>query len=183
MNKKTIPLGEATRIINHGPCVLISAADNERDNLFTVAWNMPLKKSPALVAFESATSHFTFPLIEHSGEFCISVPTAAIAEQVLKAGRVSGAAIPDKFAAAGLTREPSEKIRAPRVAEAAAHLECRVQKITVFEGSALIIGEVLCAAADESSFSNGTWQFDNGLRLLHHLGGSAFCVSEKKILL
>ncbi len=183
MKKIEVPLGEATRIINHGPCVLISVANNNRDNLFTVAWNMPVKKSPALVAIESSKSHFSFPFIETSGEFCINVPSASIVESVLKAGKVSGAVVADKFAHAGLTRARSEKIRAPRVAEAVAHLECKVKQIISIDSSAIIIGEVLCAVADETSFSNGVWQFDNGLKLLHHLGGNAFCISEKKILL
>jgi flavin reductase (DIM6/NTAB) family NADH-FMN oxidoreductase RutF len=183
MNKISIQLSEATRLINHGPCVLVSVGDGISDNLFTVAWNMPVSKDPAMIAIESSMSHFSYSYIERTKEFCINVPSADIAEKVLKAGKISGAKINDKFAHVGLLREPSVFVKAPRVKEAVAHLECRVVQTIESGKSALIIAEVLLAAADEMSFSNGVWQFENGLRLLHHLGGNAFCVSEKKIVL
>jgi flavin reductase (DIM6/NTAB) family NADH-FMN oxidoreductase RutF len=183
MNKKNIQLSEASRLINHGPCVLVSVGDDKRDNLFTVAWNMPVSKDPAKVAIESSMSHFSYSYIERTKEFCINVPTADIADKVLAAGKISGAKIQDKFAHIGLSREPSFCVKAPRVKEAVAHLECRVLQTIEMGKSALIIAEVLCAAADENSFSNGVWQFENGLRLLHHLGGNAFSISEKKISL
>lgn len=180
--KINISLIEATRLINHGPCVVISVGDGVKDNLFTVAWNMPVKKNPPLVAIESSKSHCSYAYIERTGELCINVPSAACADKVLSAGKISGRTVEDKFSHVGFTRERSDMIRAPRVAEAIAHLECRVHKIVDMDSSALVIAEVVCAVVDEDSFSNGVWQFDKGLQLLHHLGGNEFCISEKKIL-
>ena len=180
MNKREIELSQSVRLINHGPCILVSVGDGTRDNLFTVAWNMPIRKNPPLVAIESSKSHHSYPFIETTEEFCINVPPPAIAEKVLAAGKVSGAAVEDKFADVGLTREPSSVIKAPRVAEAAAHLECRTVRVVDFDTSALIIGEVVAAAAAEHLFEDGMWQPQNGEGLLHHLGGNNFCVSTQK---
>lgn len=182
MKKVEIPLLDATRLINHGPCIVVSVGDGDKDNLFSVAWNMPVRKNPPLVAIESSKSHFSYPFIEKTGEFCINVPTASIADKVLAAGRISGASVEDKFSTVGLTRESAARIKAPRVSEAIAHLECRVFKITDIGPSALVIAEVVFAVADEAAFSNGLWQLDTGLELLHHLGADTFCISEKKIM-
>ena len=183
MNKKPVKLEESVRLINHGPCVLVSVGDSDADNLFTVAWNMPVRKNPPHIAIESSMSHHSFSFIEKNRELCINVPAANIADKVLAAGKISGADVDDKFAEVGLSREPSVVVKAPRVAEAVGHLECRVSKIMEFGSSAMIIAEVVAAAADETLFENGTWQPDRGDGMLHHLGGNAFSVSTiKKIL-
>ncbi len=174
-------LAEATRLINHGPCVLVSVGDKERDNLFTVAWNMPIRKSPPMVAIESGKSHFSYPLIERTGEFAINVPSADIAHKVLAAGRVSGKDVDDKFSHVGLHRERAAYIKAPLVAETVASLECKVSQMVDFGSSVLIVAQVLRAVVDVDSFEKGTWRFDNGLRLLHHLGGNSFSASDERI--
>ena len=180
MNKKPVNLEEAVRLINHGPCVIVSVGDSEADNLFTVAWNMPVRKNPPHIAIESSMSHHSFSFIERTRELCINVPAANIADSVLAAGKISGADVEDKFTEVGLTRESSVIVKAPRVAEAVGHLECRVSKIIEFESSALIIAEVVAASADDTLFENGIWQPDKGEGMLHHLGGSAFAVSRIK---
>ena len=177
------PLSSATRLVNHGPCVLISVGDKNRDNLFTVAWNMPVRKDPPLIAIESGKGHFSYDFIARTGEFGLNVPTLDIAEKVLAAGKISGAAVEDKFAHVGLTRQPSSSIKAPLVAEAVANLECRVCQVVDLGASALLIAQVVDARADRAAFLNGEWQFDGGLKLLHHLGGNAFTTSEGKIAL
>jgi flavin reductase (DIM6/NTAB) family NADH-FMN oxidoreductase RutF len=183
MKKVIVELPDVTRLINHGPCVVITVGDGVKDNLFTVAWNMPLRKNPPLVAIESSKSHYSYPFIARTGEFCINVPCARIVDKILAAGKISGAAVQDKFAHVGLTREPALSIKAPRVAEAVANLECRVCQVIDLGASSLLIAQVVCAVADENSFSDGVWQFENGLNLLHHLGGNSFCTSDKKITL
>jgi flavin reductase (DIM6/NTAB) family NADH-FMN oxidoreductase RutF len=182
MDKMRIdPLASATRLINHGPCVLITVGDRRRDNLFTVAWNMPVRKDPPLVAVESGKSHFSYDFIARTGEFGINVPTLDIAKEVLAAGTVSGASLDDKFAHVGLTREPASAIKAPLVAEAVANLECRVCQLVDLGASALLIAQVVDARANPAAFSNGEWRFEGGLKLLHHLGGNAFTTSDGKI--
>ena len=47
LEKKNIDLAKAYRLINPGCVFLVSVGDGQRDNLFSVAWNMPLAKDPA----------------------------------------------------------------------------------------------------------------------------------------
>jgi flavin reductase (DIM6/NTAB) family NADH-FMN oxidoreductase RutF len=178
MKKVNVPLASSTRLINHGPCVIISVGDAVRDNLFTVAWNMPVRKDPPLVAIESGKSHHSYPFIAKTGEFGINVPCARIVKQVMAAGRISGANIEDKWSHTGLTRQDAAVIKAPLVAEAVANLECRVCQVVDLGASALLIAQVVAAIADENSFENGAWKFDAGLELLHHLGANKFSVAK-----
>ena len=41
--------------------------------------------------------------------------------------------------------------------------------------------EAVAAVADDQHFADGKLVFDNGLELLHHLGGKRFCVSDRVI--
>ncbi len=174
------PLTTAYKILNPGCVVLVSAGDGERDNLFAVTWNMPIRKNPPLLALLSGKGHFSYPIIEHTGELGINVMDAGHVDAVLGCGRTTGREEPDKFARFGLARQQPEQIHAPLVAESVASLECRVERIVDLEVSALIIARIVAATADPRHFDGG-WTFDNGLRLLHHLTGSRFCTSEGEI--
>ena len=137
MKKKRVePIANTTQLINHGPVVLISVGDGNKDNLFTVAWNMPLRKEPPMVAIESGKSHYSYDFIVRTGEFGINVPCARIVDKVLAAGKVSGATVDDKFGHVGLTRQVASSIKAPLVAEAVANLECRVCQVVDLGASA-----------------------------------------------
>ncbi len=177
MNKSPVDLDVAYRLLNPGPVVLVSVAAGDRDNLFAVTWNMPVKKSPPTVALLSGRRHFSFPFIERTGEFAINVPDVSIADAVYGCGTTSGRAVEDKFERFQLTRQPAMVIGAPLVAEAVANLECRVQDIHDVHGSALIVAEVVSAQASNDHVVEGQWSFEGGLRLLHHLSGRRFCVS------
>ncbi len=169
-------------LLNPGSVVLVSAGDGEREGVFAVSWNMPVRKDPPMVAFESSQGHFTYQFVRKTGEFGINIPEAKMVNQVLGCGKVSGKTGVDKFAKFELGRRQAEKIKAPLVETAFANLECRVSQIVDMGASALVIGQVVAAVADDQHFQNGQLVFDNGLELLHHLGGNRFCVSDRVII-
>ena len=43
--EKIIPPQNGYRLLNPGPVVVISVGDVERDNLFMVTWDMPVRKT------------------------------------------------------------------------------------------------------------------------------------------
>jgi len=90
-------------------------------------------------------------------EFVINVVTEDIAEAM----NVAAAEVPpeiDEFEMAGLTAIPGEVVKAPRVAEARAQMECRLQQILPIsdraQGALLVIGEVVCFHVREDLFDN-----------------------------
>jgi flavin reductase (DIM6/NTAB) family NADH-FMN oxidoreductase RutF len=179
---KLEPITNAYRLLNPGSVVLVSVGNDSTDNLFAVTWNMPVGKDPGMVAILSGKRHHSYPFIEESGEFGINIPCARTANAVLAAGSISGRDIDDKFAHCGLTRQSASSIAAPLVAEAIANLECRVSQIVDLGKSSLVIGKIIDAVASVEHFQNNHWNFDNGLELIHHLGGDRFAVSNRVIV-
>jgi len=175
------PLSDVYRVLNPGSVVMISVGDGERDNLFAVTWNMPVRKDPPRMALLSGKRHHSYPFIERTGQFGVNVPDAGLVDAVLGSGSVSGRNVVDKFGLLGLTRQAPERIQAPLVAEAVASLECEVEQIVDLETSGLIIARIVAASADPTHFRDGHWTFDNGLSLLHHLSGRKFCTSDRVV--
>lgn len=179
MNKAAVmPRKLAYRLLNPGSVVLVSVGDGDRDNLFPVTWNMPVKKDPGMVALLSGKRHFSYPFIEKTGEFGLNIPDASLVNAVYGCGTTSGRDVPDKFERFGLTRQAAEHIKAPLVSEAIANLECRVVQLVDLDTASLIVAEILDAVASVDHFVGGNWSFENGLKLIHHLSGKRFCVSE-----
>ncbi len=181
MSENFVEVDNAHRLITPGPVLLVSAGTGSDDNLFSVAWSMALRKAPPMVAILSGKGHYSWNLMESTGEFGLNVPGADLAEAVIFCGRHSGREVPDKFAAAGLSRSPAREIKAPLVKEAVAHLECRICQVVDMGYSSLAMAQVVYAEAREVYFSGGSWDFSTGLRLIHHLGGDRFSVSSEDL--
>jgi flavin reductase (DIM6/NTAB) family NADH-FMN oxidoreductase RutF len=80
---------------------------------------------------------------------------------------------------AGLTLQPSIKVRPPRVAESPVHLECRVRQImSIGDGpiaANLVIGEVLLLHIDDSVLDERGAVDPRRLRTIARLGGDFYC--------
>ena len=185
----TVPLAQASRLLNHGPTVLVSAAHAGRRNIMAAAWAMPLDFDPPKVAVVIDKSTFTRQLIDASGEFVLQLPCAAQADLCYSLGSSSGAALAargeDKFGRLGLAMFGGQQVAAPLLAGCLAWLECRVIAWPAVQAAHdLFLAEVLAAQADGRVFSDGRWQFDHAppaLRSLHHLGGGQFLLPGESL--
>ncbi|MCP4219597.1 MAG: flavin reductase family protein [bacterium] len=169
------------RLLNPGSVALVSVGDGNRDNLFAVTWNMPVRQNPPMVAIVCGKRHYSYPFIAETGEFAINIPSIEIVDAVMGCGSISGYKEPDKFARFGLTRGKARGIKAPLVQEAIASLECRVCQVVDLGASSLLIAQIQAAVVDPNHFSNGNWNFENGLQLIHHLGGGRFSISQQVV--
>jgi len=169
------------RLLTPGPVLLITAGDGRDDNLFSVAWSMPLRKKPPMAAILSGKGHYSYSLIRKTGEFGINIPDASLAAAVIYCGKNSGRDVKDKFGEAGLTRVEAGEIAAPMVAEAAARIECRISQVVDMGYSSLLIASILRSEVREDCYREGKWDFSGGLQLIHHIGGSEFGVSERAL--
>ncbi len=116
--------------------------------------------------------------IEETGEFVIQIVSGELAEKMnLTSCEVSAQV--SEFDLAGLTRAESRCVKAPRVAEAKAFLECKLDRIIpVGEGSGagcMILGEVLCIDIDESVMMEGDRVCGERLDPIGRLAGSDYC--------
>jgi flavin reductase (DIM6/NTAB) family NADH-FMN oxidoreductase RutF len=177
-----VPLAQASRLLNHGPTVLVSAAHGGRRNIMAAAWAMPLDFDPPKLAVVVDRSTYTRQLIDASGEFALQLPCAAQADVCYSLGSSSGAALAaqgdDKFHRLGLATFSGRQLAVPLLAGCVAWLECRVIAWPAVQAAHdLFLAEVVAAQADGRVFSQGRWQFDAApaaLRTLHHLGGGQF---------
>ena len=69
--------GHASRLINHGPTVLVTSRDRARRNLMAAAWSMPVEFMPPRIAVVVDKRTWSAELIAASGLVGLCVPCAA----------------------------------------------------------------------------------------------------------
>jgi len=177
MPKEPVQLTRATRLINSGPVVLVTAWSGGQANVMVASWAMPVSSDPPLVAVAISPKRFTHALIKKSAEFVLNIPNALLAKQVKLCGSMSGDRV-DKFKETGLTQLPASKVRPPLIKECVGHLECAlVQAIDVGDHT-VFVGQVVAAWVETGTFE-GVWLVEREeAKLLHHLGGSSYCIPK-----
>jgi flavin reductase (DIM6/NTAB) family NADH-FMN oxidoreductase RutF len=120
--------------------VLVTSRHDGAESVWAVDWHFPLSSRPSLYGI-ALTPTYGAQLIRGSGVFVVNFVPASWEEVILFCGNASGRTV-DKFAAAGLRKEPAESVDAPRLADSLGALECRVRQIIEVGDHALFIGEV-----------------------------------------
>jgi flavin reductase (DIM6/NTAB) family NADH-FMN oxidoreductase RutF len=177
-----VPLEHASRLLNHGPTILVTSAHGGKRNVMTAAWSTPVEFTPGRIAVVIDKSTYTRTLMLASGMFGIGVPGAAFMDKAYAVGGVSGENL-DKFARYDVPFAPGPVLGLPTIeAGCAAWLECRLlRQPETEEAYDTFFGEVVSAAADARVFSNGHWTFDASnadLHTIHHLGGGQFTLAS-----
>jgi flavin reductase (DIM6/NTAB) family NADH-FMN oxidoreductase RutF len=175
---RPVALEHASRLINHGPTVLVTSAAGARRNVMAAAWSMPVEFMPPRIAVVIDKRTFTRELVTASGVFGLCIPGAALADLTYAVGCQSGRSV-DKFTLHGIVAKTGPVLGVPLIESGcAAWLECRlIREPHTEDAYDTCFAEVLAAAADERIFSGGHWSFrdDNvGLQSIHHLGGGNF---------
>lgn len=187
--RKSVALSHASRLLNHGPTVLVSSAHAGRRNLMAAAWSMPVEFTPPRIAVVIDKSTYTRELVAASGTFALNIPCRAQADLAFTVGSTSGrdaiAAGTDKFARYGIGRFDGPALGLPLVEGCIAWLECRVIAEPHTERTYdTFFAEVVSAQADSRVFDGGKWSFDAEspqLHTLHHLGGGVFAVAAEVV--
>ena len=182
---RPVELHHASRLLNHGPTILITSYDDEtkRRNVMAAAWSMPVEFEPPRIAIVVDKNAWSREIIERNGTFGIVVPGVAAANWTYAVGSISGRE-EDKFNAYGIPAINGPVLGLPVVEEKClAWMECRLLPATAAASHYdTLFGEVVSAAADERPFVAGRWQFDDDKRnTLHHLGAGTFVASGKQI--
>lgn len=175
---RPVPLAFASRLINHGPTVLVTSAAGTRRNVMAAAWSMPVEFDPPRIAIVIDKRTFTHELVAASGAFGICVPGGEISELTHAVGSESGRDV-DKFSRHGIQARPSELLGVPIIeAGCLAWLECKLIPEPHTEAAYdTCFANVVAAAADARAFADGRWVLTNqavALQSIHHLGGGNF---------
>ncbi|SIQ53990.1 NADH-FMN oxidoreductase RutF, flavin reductase (DIM6/NTAB) family [Aromatoleum tolulyticum] len=175
---RPVALEHASRLINHGPTVLVTTADGSRRNIMAAAWSMPVEFTPPRIAVVIDKHTYTRELIAKNGTFAICIPGTALVDLTYAVGSASGRDL-DKFARHDIDAKAGPVLGMPVIeAGCSAWLECRlIPERHTEEAYDTCFAEVVAAAADARVFANGHWTFDSGntaLHTIHHLGGGNF---------
>ena len=176
-----VALNHASRLVNHGPTVLVTSAHAGRRNVMAAAWSMPVEFTPPRIAVVIDKKTFTRELVAASGVFGVCIPGAAAIDMTYAAGGVSGRDV-DKFERFGIRSAAGPVLGVPVIEEGcSAWLECRlIPERHAEDAYDTCFAEVVSASADERIFRNGHWEYrqDNvDLHSIHHLGGGHFVQS------
>lgn len=182
---RPVALEHASRLINHGPTVLITAAHGGRRNIMAAAWSMPAEFTPPRIAVVIDKSTYTRELIMQSGHFGIVVPGAAQMDLTYAVGSETGRE-EDKFARHSIVAAEGPALGLPVLEQGcAAWLECRwIRESRSEDAYDTFFGEVVAAAADVRIFENGHWNFTEAnadLHTLHHLGAGKFVIAGNQV--
>lgn len=187
---QSVQLKHASRLINHGPTVLVTSAHGGRRNIMAAAWSMPVEFEPPRIAIVIDKNTLTRELIAASGAFAVCIPGAGLADMVYAVGSASGRDA-DKFERFDIRAGSGPALGMPVVeAGCAAWFECRLLPEPRTEDLYdTCFGEIVSVAADIRVFENGRWSFrqDNAdLHTLHHLGAGKFaraadCIQAKAL--
>ena len=187
--RQAVNLSHASRLVNHGPTVLISTVHDGRRNLMAAAWSMPVEFTPPRIAVVIDKSTYTRAQIRATGQLALNIPCRLQADLSFTVGSVSGQADPmpaqDKFARYGVDSFAGPTLGLPLIEGCIAWLECRViEEAHAQEAYDTFFVEVVSAQADDRVFVNGRWSFrdDNqDLHTLHHLGAGVFAIPSATV--
>jgi flavin reductase (DIM6/NTAB) family NADH-FMN oxidoreductase RutF len=149
-------------IVAPRPIGWISSLDAEgRPNLAPYSFFNAISARPHLVMFASTGRKDSVSNIEATGEFVCNLATYDLREAV----NASSAGLPhevSEFATTGLATAPSRLVKPPRVAGAAAALECKLIKSEELpdltgapSGTIVVFGEVVGVHVDERCLKDG----------------------------
>ena len=125
-------------------------------SFFTVVCVIPPMVSLTIARNPDGSEKHTLRNIRVMGEFCVNVVTAPVWKEMVD----SANGFPEdesEFDKTGLTPMPAVKIRAPRVAEAPIHVECRLHQVIELGPNRhpLVIGEIVYFHVDAACMTNG----------------------------
>lgn len=169
--KIDFPVGEVRRYLEPGPVVLVSSHCEGRRNVMTLGWHTVMEFTPSLVGCVISSANHSFDMVRGSGECVINLPTAALADTVVRIGNCSGAQV-DKFAAFGLTPLPAQRVAAPLIGECHASFECRLHDDALVDKYNFFVFEVVKAHVAKSP---------RHPRTIHYTGAGAFMVAGRMI--
>ncbi len=182
MAKERVPVNSFHRLMKPENVALITAmGKDKKTNIMPASWITPLSFKPPLVGVLVKPSRHTHSLIKESEEFVINFLTMDWAKVILECGMESGRDV-DKFRTTSLTKEPSEQVTTPRIKEAYACIECKLNSSMKLGDHTLFVGEVVNVKAEQNALSETGILNLKEIKPTLYLGEGVFCSTSDFIL-
>lgn len=134
------------------PMTIVSAVVAGKANHMAVAWVTRVNNQPPLLGVALGKHHYTNQGIRETGEFGVSIPSAAMLEAVDHAGLVSGAKADksDLFAVFY-----GDLTKAPLIDLCPLNIACRLVQTVEFATNELFVGEIVEAYCGKEFIAKG----------------------------
>ena len=165
---KKLEIHRAFTLMESGPVVWVTTHDGKKNNLMTISWTMVVDFTPKF-AITTGPWNYSYAALRKSRECVICIPTVDLLDTIVGVGTCSGADT-DKFEKFGLTPAEGKHVRAPRIQECLANIECKVVDIILRHN--IVVLEGLAAYTDPSRREK---------RTVHAIGDGTFVVDGRKL--
>ncbi len=172
--RKSLAPGALTAPI---PPAMVTVGDFDNANVLAIAWTGILATVPPKTYISVRPSRHSYAMLKERGEFVINLPSVSLAREVDFVGIYTGAKM-DKFEKCGLTKQKSEKVAPPTIAECPIALECRVTDVLPMGSHDVFIADIVSVSCQESIMDGeGKMRFDRA-DLLAYAHGEYYSLGE-----
>ena len=156
---------------------MVTVGDFDNANIITIAWTGILATIPPKTYISVRPSRHSYGMLKERGEFVINLPSVALAKTVDYVGIYTGKKV-DKFDKCHLTKQKSEKVAPPTIAECPIALECRVSEVLPMGSHDVFVADIVSVSCHESIIdSEGKMRFDRA-DLLAYAHGEYYSLGE-----
>ena len=159
------------------PPAMVTVGDYENANIITIAWTGILASVPPKTYISVRPSRHSHGMLTERGEFVINLPSAELARTVDFVGIYTGAKM-DKFEKCSLTKQKSEKVAPPTIAECPIALECRVCEVVPMGSHDVFIADIVGVSCHERLIdADGKIHYENA-DLLAYAHGEYYTLGD-----
>jgi flavin reductase (DIM6/NTAB) family NADH-FMN oxidoreductase RutF len=158
--------------------VLVTCNDNKQNtNIITISWQTTLSKNPPLYGIALHRKRYSYKLIQGTQEFVVNFLSDKYLTDVHFCGTHSGKNT-EKIKHTKLTFTPSKLLATPRITEAYAHFECKLEDSISVGDHELLVGKVINASADPQVFTNELLNIEK-IQPIYYRGSNSYLKLEK----
>lgn len=159
------------------PPAMVTVGDFDNANIITIAWTGILASTPPKTYISVRPSRHSYKILKKRGEFVINLPSVSLARETDYVGIYTGAKV-DKFEKCSLTKQKSERVAPPTIAECPIALECRVTDILPMGSHDVFMADIVSVSCHESIFDeDGKMHFERA-DLLAYSHGEYYSLGE-----
>ena len=159
------------------PPALVSVGDYENSNLITIGWTGILASQPPRTYISVRPSRYSYEILKNHSEFVINLPSVSLAKSVDYAGIYTGKKV-DKWKKCGLTKQKSDKVDTPTVAECPIALECRVTDIIPMGSHDVFMADIVGVSCHDSIIDENGRMCFNRADLLAYAHGQYYSLGD-----
>lgn len=159
------------------PPAMVTVGDFDNANVLTIAWTGILATVPPKTYISVRPSRHSYAILKEKGEFVINLPSVALAKEVDFVGIYTGKKM-DKFEKCKLTKQRSEKVAPPTIAECPVALECRVTDVLPMGSHDVFIADIVSVSCQDHIIdADGKMHFERA-DLLAYAHGEYYSLGE-----